>query len=757
VKIPQAWRNEIAKGTPFGLRAAEAAARMGVSFDADSQEVIVTDTQNRPGDVLHNLLKVRYGVTIASCKCQEWIDRMNAWGPEGCLDHIKEIVDHLFDEASSNPNVSIAVRMGLQVPIFGERVGRYKLDRLITEAIAMAQYAPNQSISQDELAIRLETPAHDWPKGWRDWPNVIEYHKNLLAKELAKPNPFPETRGQMIALDGTVLSRWSSYDRPSGGSGNGESATSGSGSHLSANPSRAILIPAGGRCQIYDKSAPQFYFWGAFAAAWRLRYVGCTLPIEFWFLPGEMEEIAHCELFARQVAATCHVVDTSKMRVVHGWQIKINAILQTNYKQILHLDADNIVAKDPTYLFDCQEFKDNAAMFWMDNPVVNDFHGRITEQQWERTGVKGERLNDIETGQILIDKDRAAKALQIIKHFADRADYWEGFNGGERGVWYGDKTSFHVGCKLTNTRHYIRMYGPEFVKHIAGQKLWTVFNAGGFYAHSDSKGSVVFQHACHKKGHLHNGHHIQNLQGNQQIQEAATFKSPLAFLDGSIEDSLRCIAPERMFDIEPDRISREVWMDVFTRNEYLLGPEIPADAVVIDIGANSGAFSYACLRRGAGTVVAFEPGPVAERCSRNCAEFGDRFEVIQRAVWRSDEPVGTLSLAPSHRERHSGSVSAVLPATGPAITASAIDLDSVLRRFSQVHILKLDCEGAEYPILMTSTELHRVEHILGEYHHVNDAWSMEALKAFLESQGFEVYRIIKHEKTHGNFWARRRV
>jgi hypothetical protein len=85
-----------------------------------------------------------------------------------------------------------------------------------------------------------------------------------------------------------------------------------------------------------------------------------------------MEEIAHCELFARQVAATCHVVDTSKMRVVHGWQIKINAILQTNYKQILHLDADNIVAKDPTYLFDCQEFKDNAAMFWMDNPVVND-------------------------------------------------------------------------------------------------------------------------------------------------------------------------------------------------------------------------------------------------------------------------------------------------------------------------------------------------------------------------------------------------
>jgi hypothetical protein len=115
-----------------------------------------------------------------------------------------------------------------------------------------------------------------------------------------------------------------------------------------------------------------------------------------------------------------------------------------------------------------------------------------------------------------------------------------------------------------------------------------------------------------------------------------------------------------------------------------------------------------------------------------------------------------LMLAPSHRERHSGSVSAVLPKNGPSITASVIDLDSVLRRFDQIHILKLDCEGSEYPILMTCTELHRVEHILGEWHHVNDQWSIESLKRHLEGIGFEVYRIIAHEKTHGNFWARRK-
>jgi len=672
---------------------------------ADAVHMVHAEPQNRPGNVLHDLLHRRHGATIASCKCQEWIDRMNVWGADGCREHLEEIVDHLFEEASTNPNVSKVIRTALKVPIIGKYEGKRQLRGIVMEAINMAQSAPHRGMSQEEIAVRLQSPAHDWPKGWRDWSNVIEYHRNMLAEKLA-----------------TAKAMSLPYHR---------------------EKSRAILIPAGGRCNIYDRNAPQFYFWGAFAAAWTLRHHGCTLPIEFWFLPGEMEAIPHVELFAKQVAATCHVVDTSNMRCVHGWQIKINAILQSKHTQILHLDADNIVTKDPTYLFDCQEFKDHEAMFWVDNPNVNDFHGRIIEHQWRRAGSdRTDRLHDIETGQILIDKDRAAKALAIIKHFADRADYWEGYNGGEPGVWYGDKTSFHMGFILTGTSHY--------------KQKWNRWDAGGFYAHTDPSGNVLFQHACHRKGHLNNGHHIQNLQGNRLIEEAAAFKSPLAFLDGSVEDSLRCIAPERMFDIEPDRISREVWLDVFTRNEYLLGPDIPADAVVIDIGANSGAFSYSCLRRGAGKVLAFEPGPVAEKCVRNCSEFGSRFEMEQRAVWTSDKLVDSLVLAPSHREQHSGSMSAVLPSTGEKIEVAAIGLDSVLRRFDQVHILKLDCEGSEYPILMTCTELHRVEHILGEYHHVNDMWSIESLSIFLRTRGFEVYRIIPHGKQHGNFWARKK-
>ncbi len=658
------------------------------------------------GSTLHNILRQRHGIVPKKCDCREWIEKMNAWGPAGCREHMDEIADHLFSQAATNPQVSKWIRMAVNIPVLGVAAAKHHIKSLIQDAIDMTEQAPSPATSQEELAVRLQSPAANWPKNWRDWPNVIEYHRNLL-------------RQAMQAADQSRCS-------------------------LREHNARAILIPAGGRCTIYDKNAPQYYFWGAYAAAWVLRSHGCTLPIQFWFLPGEMEEIEFCELHARRVAATCHVVDTSSMRVVHGWQIKINAILQSEYSQIIHLDADNIVTRDPSYLFDCPTFRDNAAMFWMDNPNVNDFHGRIIEHQWQRVGSdRKDRINDIETGQMVIDKIRGAKALQIVKHFADHADYWEGFNGGDRGVWYGDKTSFHMGFKLTETPHHIQK--------------WNRWNAGGFYEHCDPDGNVIFQHACHRKGHLHNGHAIQNLKGNQLIEEAAAFKGPLAFLDGTVEDALRCIAPERCFAIEPDRISRETWLDVLGRNEYLLGPTIPADAVVIDVGANSGAFSYACLRRGAGRVVAFEPGPVADLAQKNCEEFGERFVLHRKAVWKSGVQSGLLELAPSHAEKHSGSMSAVLPRTGKTIAAETVDLDSVLRSFGQVHILKLDCEGAEYPILMTCSELHRVEHILGEYHHVNHEWSIDQLRLDLESKGFEVYRLIPRSKMHGNFWARQPI
>lgn len=95
----------------------------------------------RPGTVLHRLLKARYGVKITICTCQEWIDKMNVWGPSGCRENIAEIVDHLFDEASTNPQVSRVIRIKLAIPIIGPIEGKRQLRNLVTEAIETAEGA----------------------------------------------------------------------------------------------------------------------------------------------------------------------------------------------------------------------------------------------------------------------------------------------------------------------------------------------------------------------------------------------------------------------------------------------------------------------------------------------------------------------------------------------------------------------------------------------------------------------------------------
>ena len=53
-----------------------------------------------PGDYLHDLIVAWVGKSAQCCGgCQDWIDRMNRWGPQVCRDHLDEIIDRLLAEA----------------------------------------------------------------------------------------------------------------------------------------------------------------------------------------------------------------------------------------------------------------------------------------------------------------------------------------------------------------------------------------------------------------------------------------------------------------------------------------------------------------------------------------------------------------------------------------------------------------------------------------------------------------------------------
>lgn len=224
----------------------------------------------------------------------------------------------------------------------------------------------------------------------------------------------------------------------------------------------------------------------------------------------------------------------------------------------------------------------------------------------------------------------------------------------------------------------------------------------------------------------------------------------------------------------PDTNDAEVFEAVVARNEYRLPTRFRADTVVLDVGAHIGSFSYLALSRGAGHVYAFEPELSNFRqLSANLAGFGQRAHPANRALWRSDTPALQLNFWRSDDARNTGGGSVIWETSGPPV--ESIPLDDVIRATVQKHgrpidLMKLDCEGAEFPILLTSRELSHVDRIVGEYHELLAApprhaqvagagfFTLARLRECLSDAGFGVVHEHQAEGplgTRGLFFANR--
>ena len=89
------------------------------------------------------------------------------------------------------------------------------------------------------------------------------------------------------------------------------------------------------------------------------------------------------------------------------------------------------------------------------------------------------------------------------------------------------------------------------------------------------------------------------------------------------------------------------------------------------------------------------------------------------AVWRSDRPDGRLHFSPSSDAANSGGGTIIWETDGPFV--ETIPFDSVIEAVSRggarrIDLVKIDCEGSEFPILLTSSKLRHIDRIVGEYH-----------------------------------------
>jgi FkbM family methyltransferase len=165
----------------------------------------------------------------------------------------------------------------------------------------------------------------------------------------------------------------------------------------------------------------------------------------------------------------------------------------------------------------------------------------------------------------------------------------------------------------------------------------------------------------------------------------------------------------RHWRLRPDTLDARLFRHVVIDNEYRLPRRFRRDDVVLDIGAHTGSFALAALRRGAGRVVCCEPEPAnAALLAENLAPY-PAADVRCVAVW---DAAGTLHLSNPLDRRNTGA--AQVRAEGTPVEAVAFD--DLVRAAPRVRLVKLDCEGAEWPIVLASREWERVEAVCGEYH-----------------------------------------
>jgi FkbM family methyltransferase len=153
-------------------------------------------------------------------------------------------------------------------------------------------------------------------------------------------------------------------------------------------------------------------------------------------------------------------------------------------------------------------------------------------------------------------------------------------------------------------------------------------------------------------------------------------------------------------DSDPD--TQSYFDDIFVKNGYQLSTDELRNKEVIDVGANMGFFSLACAALGASRVWSVEP--VTHTHDQLCknithVELNHKIHAIQAAVLgKSQDPV---SMGISHRH---GTSSLYQPGVRSELVRVISLADIMEKTFTRNVILKMDCEGAEYDILLDTPD-----------------------------------------------------
>jgi hypothetical protein len=248
------------------------------------------------------------------------------------------------------------------------------------------------------------------------------------------------------------------------------------------------------------------YFTNAWISISMLRRHGCSLPIQVWHLgPGELSDEMRRLLMRLDVELVdAHEVKKAQpMRILTGWECKPYAILHSPFRNVLFLDADNVPVHDPASLLATSEFARTGALFWHDI-MTTDPDSAI----WEMCRVPYQRGLEFESGQIVVDKERAWLPLNLAVHLNGWSD-----------IYYqhvlGDKQTFHMAW--LHLQQPFAMPAKRPLRAVAVQRApgRSIPYIVAFDQH-DFAGEVLFHHRVGAEWRLHGDNPIAGTQTDIQ-------------------------------------------------------------------------------------------------------------------------------------------------------------------------------------------------------------------------------------------------
>jgi len=190
------------------------------------------------------------------------------------------------------------------------------------------------------------------------------------------------------------------------------------------------------------------------------------------------------------------------------------------------------------------------------------------------------------------------------------------------------------------------------------------------------------------------------------------------------------------------RTAMDIWVIKETcldRDYEHYGVDLQAGWSIVDIGGGLGDFTLYASQLPNSIVHAYEPFPesrellhenLQQNPSNNVTIFAD-------AVGAKTGELH-LTVATGVAVRHS----TAQDSTDADLTVNSIPLSDVVARLDSEHIdfLKMDCEGAEYDILLNAEDatLNAISHICMEYHDSLTPHTHHVLVEFLSEKGFDV-------------------